>query len=174
MSIPHSPWTLARRAERMNPSVIREILKITEQPGVISLAGGLPAPDTFPVEQVQRACERVLGAAPRDALQYAASEGYGPLREWVAGHLGGQGLRVEPSQVLITTGSQQGLDYLAKALISPGDNSSIGGQTAARRNSLSSGSSSTTWPPCAFCNCAAAAHRASSSLAAPEIFREKS
>ncbi|MES1163126.1 MAG: PLP-dependent aminotransferase family protein, partial [Rhizobacter sp.] len=69
-----SPWQLARRAERMNPSVIREILKITERPGIISLAGGLPSPDSFPVEAMREAAAHVLTDAPREALQYAASE----------------------------------------------------------------------------------------------------
>ncbi|HJV61321.1 MAG TPA: PLP-dependent aminotransferase family protein [Albitalea sp.] len=110
----------ARRAERMNPSIIREILKVTERPGVISLAGGLPSPDTFPVEAMREAAERVLRDAPREALQYAASEGYGPLREWVAGELNGAGLRVDAAQVLITTGSQQGLDLVGKILVDAG------------------------------------------------------
>ena len=114
------PWKLARRAERMNPSIIREILKVTEQPGIISLAGGLPSPDTFPVEAMREATARVLRDQPREALQYAASEGFGPLREWVAGELGTQGLRVDASQVLITTGSQQGLDLAGKVLIDVG------------------------------------------------------
>jgi len=114
------PWKLARRAERMNPSVIREILKVTEQPGIISLAGGLPSPDTFPIEAMREATARVLRDQPREALQYAASEGFGPLREWVAGELGAQGLRVDASQVLITTGSQQGLDLAGKVLIDVG------------------------------------------------------
>ncbi len=110
----------ARRAERMNPSIIREILKVTEKPGIISLAGGLPSPDTFPVEAMREAAERVLRDNPREALQYAASEGYGPLREWVAHQLNGQGLKAEASQVLITTGSQQGLDLVGKILIDAG------------------------------------------------------
>jgi 2-aminoadipate transaminase len=113
-----SPFTLARRAERMNPSIIREILKVTERPGIVSLAGGLPSADTFPVEAMREACARVLRDAPREALQYAASEGFGPLREWVAAHLAQhQGMTVSPEQVLITTGSQQGLDLAAKVLI---------------------------------------------------------
>jgi 2-aminoadipate transaminase len=115
-----TPWQLARRAERMNPSVIREILKITERPGVISLAGGLPSPDTFPIEAMREATTRVLADAPREALQYAASEGFGPLREWVAEHMGAKGLQLDPSQVLITTGSQQGLDLVGKILIDAG------------------------------------------------------
>lgn len=115
-----SPWTLARRADRMNPSVIREILKVTEQPGIISLAGGLPSPDTFPIEAMREATARVLHEHPREALQYAASEGFAPLREWVAVEMAEQGLKVEPTQVLITTGSQQGLDLVGKVLADPG------------------------------------------------------
>jgi len=114
------PWQLARRAARLNPSTIREILKITERPGIVSLAGGLPSADTFPVAAMREATERVLRDQPREALQYAASEGYGPLREWVAGELATMGLRVDASQVLITTGSQQGLDLVGKVLVDPG------------------------------------------------------
>ena len=116
----HSPWRLAARTERMNPSVIREILKLTELPGIISLAGGLPSPDTFPVEAMRAATTRVLRDNPREALQYAASEGYAPLREWVAEEMRGHGVAVDASQVLITTGSQQGLDLVGKALIEHG------------------------------------------------------
>ena len=115
-----SPWKMARRAERMNPSLIREILKITEKPGIISLAGGLPSPDTFPVEAMREATALVLRDAPREALQYAASEGFAPLREWVAAHMAAQGVHVDASQVLITTGSQQGLDLVGKVLIDAG------------------------------------------------------
>ncbi|MEQ1806736.1 MAG: PLP-dependent aminotransferase family protein [Burkholderiaceae bacterium] len=111
---------LARRTERMNPSVIREILKVTEQPGIISLAGGLPSPDSFPIEAMREATQRVLRDQPREALQYAASEGFGPLREWVAAELAAQGLVADASQVLITTGSQQGLDLAGKVLIDAG------------------------------------------------------
>jgi 2-aminoadipate transaminase len=107
-------WTLARRAERMNPSVIREILKVTERPGIISFAGGLPSPRTFPVDAFAEACAKVLRDDGRGALQYAASEGYGPLREAVADLLPWP---VDPAQVLITTGSQQGLDLVGKVLI---------------------------------------------------------
>ena len=113
-------FQLARRAERMNPSIIREILKITERPGIISLAGGLPSPDSFPIEAMREASQRVLRDCPREALQYAASEGFGPLREWVAQELGAQGLTADASQVLITTGSQQGLDLAGKVLIDAG------------------------------------------------------
>ena len=113
-----SPWTLARRAEKMNPSVIREILKVTEKPGIISFAGGLPSPKTFPIAEFAQACEAVLRgkgeAYGQAALQYASSEGYAPLREMVAA---GLPWKVDASQVLITTGSQQGLDLIAKVLI---------------------------------------------------------
>jgi 2-aminoadipate transaminase len=112
-----SPWTLARRAARMNPSVIREILKVTERPGIISFAGGLPSPKTFPVSEFADACAHVLAQDGPSALQYAASEGFAPLREKVAASLPWP---VDPSQVLITTGSQQGLDLVAKVLLDPG------------------------------------------------------
>ena len=110
-------WTLAQRAHKMNPSVIREILKVTEKPGIISFAGGLPSPKTFPVEAFAAACETVLRTDGRAALQYAASEGYRPLCEWVAASMPWD---VSPDQVLITTGSQQGLDLVAKVLIDAG------------------------------------------------------
>jgi 2-aminoadipate transaminase len=110
-------WVMARRAEKMNPSVIREILKVTERPGIISFAGGLPSPKTFPVEAFREACDRVLDGDGRAALQYAASEGYAPLREAVAAMLP---WKPDPAQVLITTGSQQGLDLVAKVLIDAG------------------------------------------------------
>ncbi|MGL6109067.1 MAG: PLP-dependent aminotransferase family protein, partial [Rubrivivax sp.] len=116
----HTGWQLARRADRLNPSVIREILKITERADIVSLAGGLPAPQSFPVQAMREACQRVLADTPHEALQYAASEGFGPLREWVAGQLGAMGMTVGAAQVLITTGSQQGLDLVGKVLIDAG------------------------------------------------------
>jgi 2-aminoadipate transaminase len=115
--LPATPWILARRATRMNPSVIREILKVTEQPGIISFAGGLPSPTTFPVAEFEAASAQVLQQDGAAALQYAASEGYAPLREHVAASLP---WAVDPAQVLITTGSQQGLDLVAKVLVDPG------------------------------------------------------
>ncbi|NML85956.1 PLP-dependent aminotransferase family protein [Polaromonas sp.] len=110
-------WTQARRAQKMNPSVIREILKLTEKPGIISFAGGLPSPKTFPVSAFSAACEKVLREDGPAALQYAASEGYAPLRQMVADMLP---WTVDPALVLITTGSQQGLDLIAKVLIDEG------------------------------------------------------
>ena len=117
MTNPSSPWLLARRAAKMNPSVIREILKVTEKPGIISFAGGLPSPKTFPVAEFEAACATVLRDDPSGALQYAASEGFGPLREMVAAMLP---WAVDPAQILITTGSQQGLDLVAKVLVDTG------------------------------------------------------
>ena len=119
-------WTLAARAAKMNPSVIREILKVTEQPGIISFAGGQPSAKTFPVAEFEAACAKVLRSDAPAALQYAASEGYGPLRDIVAADLArhsaaaGVPWAVDPAQVLITTGSQQGLDLVAKVLIDAG------------------------------------------------------
>ena len=112
-----TPWTLAQRAHKMNPSVIREILKVTEKPGIISFAGGLPSARTFPVDAFAAACETVLRTDGPAALQYASSEGLPALREWIAGQLPWD---VSPDQVLITTGSQQGLDLVAKVLIDQG------------------------------------------------------
>jgi 2-aminoadipate transaminase len=105
---------MARRAAKMNPSVIREILKVTEKPGIISFAGGLPSAKTFPVAEFTAACQQVLTTDPQGALQYASSEGFAPLRQMVADRLPWV---VDPAQVLITTGSQQGLDLVAKILI---------------------------------------------------------
>jgi len=114
---------LAARAEAMNPSAIREILKVTERPGILNFAGGLPSPETFPVAAMRAACAAVLAegsATARPALQYATSEGLPELRAWVAAEMGKQGARVAPEQVLITSGSQQGLDLVAKVLIDEG------------------------------------------------------
>ncbi|MCA0175610.1 MAG: PLP-dependent aminotransferase family protein [Proteobacteria bacterium] len=115
-----TPWHLAQRAARMNPSVIREILKVAEKPGLLSMAGGLPSADTFPVEELKAACDRVLTDAPAEALQYAASEGYAPLREWVCQRVARLGIRATPDQVLVTSGSQQGLDLMGKVMIDAG------------------------------------------------------
>jgi 2-aminoadipate transaminase len=113
-------FALAARTQRMNPSAIRDILKVTERPGILSMAGGLPAPEAFPVEAIRRASDHVLGTQGAAALQYASSEGLPGLREWVAGHLSRPGWRIDPDHVLITTGSQQGLDLLGKVLLDEG------------------------------------------------------
>ncbi|MGY2489939.1 aminotransferase-like domain-containing protein [Cupriavidus sp. CP313] len=105
----------SRRAQALTSSVIREVLKLTEKPEIISFAGGLPSAQTFPVAALQAACERLFADSPAAALQYAPTEGLQPLRQWVAEKHG-----VDSAHVLITTGSQQALDLLAKVFIDPG------------------------------------------------------
>ncbi len=113
-------FTLSGRARALTSSAIREILKVTERPEVISFAGGLPSPATFPVERMREATEKVLREAPQAALQYGPTEGFTPLREWIAERLSRNGTQIPASRVLITTGSQQGLDLLGKVLIDEG------------------------------------------------------
>lgn len=120
---PTSPWLLAERAHSMNPSAIREILKVTERPGILNFAGGLPSPETFPIDAMRAACAAMLAEGSpiaKPSLQYAASEGLPELREWVAQEMAKHGAVISPDQVLITTGSQQGLDLIAKVLIDKG------------------------------------------------------
>jgi 2-aminoadipate transaminase len=111
----------ADRTERMRASDIREILKVTAQPDVISLAGGLPAPELFPVDQYRRAFEWLLETDGPQALQYGPSEGYRPLREFIAQRLTRFNMACGPDDVLITNGSQQALDLVGKILLDPGD-----------------------------------------------------
>ena len=112
----------ASRIERMRASDIREILKVTAQPDVISLAGGLPAPELFPVDEFRRAFEWVFESDGQRALQYSTTEGYAPLREFLAGRLG-RVMRIQCSadDILITNGSQQALDLMGKIFLDPGD-----------------------------------------------------
>lgn len=111
----------AQRTQRMTSSVIRELLKLTEQPDVISFAGGLPAPEVFPVAEIERATETVLREQGQTALQYAATEGYLPLRELLVRQMARYGIKVQPANVMITSGSQQGLDLIGKLFVNPGD-----------------------------------------------------
>jgi 2-aminoadipate transaminase len=113
-------WTFSQRAQKLTSSAIREILKVTERPEVISFAGGLPSPATFPVERLQRACNDILSHAPTPALQYGPTEGYLPLREWVAERHSSGATKISAERVLITTGSQQALDLVAKVLLDAG------------------------------------------------------
>jgi len=116
-------WTsrYAQRTKGIKSSAIRELLKFTERPEVISFAGGLPAPEVFPAERFQGACQKVLQEKPHLALQYGATEGYEPLREMVARHIARYGIKAKSENVLITSGSQQALDLIGKLLINPGD-----------------------------------------------------
>lgn len=108
-------FQLSRRALAITSSAIREILKVTQDPAVISFAGGVPSPLTFPVKRMQEACDRIFGDDPQSALQYAPTEGDLALRTWVAQRHG-----VTPDDVLMTTGSQQALDLIGKVLIDAG------------------------------------------------------
>ncbi|WP_334193444.1 aminotransferase-like domain-containing protein [Pararhodobacter sp.] len=113
---------LATRSGRMKASEIRELLKLLDQPDIISFAGGIPDPALFPAAAFREAMDRALtGPTAGAALQYSVSEGYKPLRDWIAGHMASIGIPCAPDQVLITSGSQQALDYLGKLFLDPGD-----------------------------------------------------
>lgn len=115
-------YRFAARTAGLKPSAIREILKVTASPDVISFAGGLPAPELFPVDAVASAAQAVLSTDGSAALQYGLTEGHLPLREWVCAHLAATvGVSAAPDEVLITHGSQQALDLVAKVLLDPGD-----------------------------------------------------
>lgn len=113
-------------AERMNKvqkSFIREILKVTENPNIISFAGGLPNPLSFPIKEVEEASIKVLNENGSDVLQYSTTEGYRPLREYIAQrYLKRFGLKIDADEILITNGSQQGLDLLGKVFLNKDDN----------------------------------------------------
>lgn len=111
----------AQRTQRMLGSAIRELLKFTESPDVISFAGGLPAPDVFPIKEFKEACNRVLEEHGPQSLQYGTTDGYVPLREMIARHSARYGIEVTADNILITSGSQQALDLLGKIFINPGD-----------------------------------------------------
>jgi 2-aminoadipate transaminase len=105
----------------MGSSVIRELLKLTEQPDIISFGGGLPAPEVFPIKQFQAACNYVLEHEGPQSLQYSTTEGYRPLREMIARHTGRYSVKITPDNILITSGSQQALDFLGRVFINQGD-----------------------------------------------------
>ncbi len=118
-----TPWEhrFAQRTQKMKGSAIRELLKLVEQPDVISFAGGLPAPDIFPIEELRAAIDRVLVTKGPMALQYGSTEGYTPLREMIARHASRYGITVSAENIVITSGSQQALDLLGKIFINRGD-----------------------------------------------------
>jgi DNA-binding transcriptional MocR family regulator len=112
----------ARRAERMRASEIRELLKLLDEPGIISFAGGIPDPALFPVETAREAYAAALAdGVAGQALQYSVSEGYLPLRDWIVGHMGRLGVPCETDNILITSGSQQALEFLGRLLLTAGD-----------------------------------------------------
>jgi 2-aminoadipate transaminase len=114
-------YRYAQRMKGMKSSIVREILKITSQPDVISFAGGMPAPELFPLKEIEQACVKVLRKHGSSALQYSISEGYVPLREFIVQKMARYGIMASVDNVLITTGSQQGLDLVARVLLDPGD-----------------------------------------------------
>jgi 2-aminoadipate transaminase len=111
----------SKRATAIKSSVIREILKVTANPQVISFAGGLPAPESFPVAQMKAAFDKVLATDAQAALQYSTTDGYAPLREWVANRMSTNGATITADQVIIVSGSQQALDLIGKVFIDEGD-----------------------------------------------------
>lgn len=113
-------WKFSERAEQLKSSMIREILKVTQRPEVISFAGGLPSPETFPVERMRAAFDKVLTDSGKTALQYGPTDGYLPLREHIAHSLSKHGATIAPDQVMMVSGSQQGLDLLGKVLLDEG------------------------------------------------------
>ena len=115
-------FSMARRMSRIKASEIREILKITERPEVLSFAGGLPAPELFPIEEIKNVNRLVLEEDGRRALQYATTEGYLPLRKWIAGRMNDRlGTAFDSDSILITHGSQQALDLSGKVFLDEGD-----------------------------------------------------
>jgi DNA-binding transcriptional MocR family regulator len=110
----------ARRVDNMQASEIRELLKLLEQPGIISFAGGIPDPTLFPAKEAAEAYAEAL-ADPAQALQYSVSEGYQPLRAWIAAEMRAQNSPADADNILIVAGSQQGLDFLGKILLDPND-----------------------------------------------------
>jgi len=118
-----TPWAqrYALRTHRMSSSAIREMLKLTQQPDIISFAGGMPAPELFPIEEMKTACDVVLSEMGAAALQYSTTEGYAPLREMLARNMARYGINVDADNIVITSGSQQALDLIGKLLINPGD-----------------------------------------------------
>jgi 2-aminoadipate transaminase len=118
-----TPWEYryAHRMQKMGSSVIRELLKFTEQPDIISFAGGLPAPEVFPLKQFQEACNSVIENCGPQALQYSTTEGYTPLREMIARHTARYAVEITADNILITSGSQQALDFLGRLFINRGD-----------------------------------------------------
>ena len=118
-----TPWEYryAHRMQKMGSSVIRELLKFTEQPDIISFAGGLPAPEVFPLKEFQEACNYVLEHFGPQALQYSTTEGYTPLREMIARHTARYAVEVTADNILITSGSQQALDFIGRLFLNRGD-----------------------------------------------------
>ena len=121
--IPALDWAphLASRTKGMKGSAIRELLKLTQQPDVISFAGGMPAPELFPLREIEEACRFIVSQDGARALQYSVTEGHRPLREYLSIAMHKYGVPAKPDNVLLTNGSQQALDLVGEILINPGD-----------------------------------------------------
>lgn len=119
----------ATRTSRMKASEIRELLKLLDRPGILSFAGGIPDAALFPAAAFSAAYAKALTEAPGQALQYSVSEGYLPLRQWIAAQMAEIGVPCAAENILITSGSQQALDYLGKLFLSPGDTALVGWPT---------------------------------------------
>ncbi|ABM37385.1 aminotransferase-like domain-containing protein [Polaromonas naphthalenivorans] len=119
----------ADRLNNVETSAIRELFKLLGKPGIISFAGGFPDPAMFDIEGIKEASSKALNEEPGGALQYGATEGYGPLREQLSSFMAGKGVTVQPEGLIVTTGSQQALDLLGKTLINPGDKVIVEGPT---------------------------------------------
>ena len=116
-----SKLIFAKRMDNLSGSVIREILKLTATPGIISFAGGNPAPDSFPIGELQEVTQQIYEEQGPQVLQYGQTEGYAPLRQWIADWLSEKGIKAGVENTLIISGSQQGMDLAAKAFLDPGD-----------------------------------------------------
>jgi DNA-binding transcriptional MocR family regulator len=121
----------ARRAKRMKASEIRELLKLLDQPDIISFAGGIPDPSLFPAAAFADAYARILASpeSAASALQYSVSEGYGPLRDWIATRMAAMDVPATAENIVVTCGSQQGLDFLGKLFLSPDDTALVAAPT---------------------------------------------
>jgi 2-aminoadipate transaminase len=123
------PLPFADRLNNVETSAIRELFKLLGRPGIISFAGGFPDPAMFDIEGIRQASSQALNEEPGGALQYGATEGYGPLREQLSTFMASKGATVAPEGLIVTTGSQQALDLLGKTLINPGDKVIVEGPT---------------------------------------------
>ena len=121
--------SFATRLNNVETSAIRELFKLLGKPGIISFAGGFPDPAMFDVEGIKEASCKALADDPAAALQYGATEGFGPLREELASFMSTKGATVTADELIVTTGSQQALDLLGKTMISPGDKVIVEGPT---------------------------------------------
>ena len=116
-----SAFNFANRMEGLNENVIREIFKLAQMPDLISFAGGLPSPDSFPIEEIKEITAKIMEQQGQKILQYGVTEGFNPLREFIASWIKRYAIETEVDNVLVVSGSSQGIDLAAKSFINPGD-----------------------------------------------------